>query len=87
MTDLDRLRRGAEIVEELGYLAGLLRTEGDENVPRGSVSSYLDLQAGVAERADADEIELAIRTASELVLAGDWIGAREVLVAEIARLR
>lgn len=87
MTALDRHGRRAELVEELGYLAGLLRTEGDENVPRGSVSSYLDLQAGVAQRYDEPEIELSIRTASELVLASDWTKAREVLVAEIAKLR
>ncbi len=77
----------ARLLEELGYLAGLLRTEGDMDVPFGSVPSYLDLQANYAERENEDEIELAIRKAGELVRAGEWTKAREVLVAEIARLR
>lgn len=81
------VRQPAELVEELGYLAGLLRTKGDMDVPFGSVPSYLDLQANYAQRENEDEIELAIRKAAELVLADEWTKAREVIVAEIAKLR
>lgn len=73
---------------ELGYIAGLLRTEGDESVPRASVASYLELQYNAARR--EDEMSLlgdALSEAFQLVREDEWILGREVIVAEIARRR
>lgn len=74
---------------ELGYIAGLLRTEGDESVPRASVASYLELQYNAASREDEmGPVGNALSEAFQLVRDDDeWTLAREVIVAEIARRR
>lgn len=77
----------AELVEELGYVAGLLRTEGDENVPRELVATYLELQYRKALREHEDAIAGVFFEARQRVSREKWVEAREAIVAEIARLR
>ena len=73
--------------DELGYIAGLLRTEGDGNVPRSSVAGYLETQYNQAARdEEMGPVANAISEAFQLVRDDDeWGLAREVIVAEIAR--